>query len=134
MLVASMVSGWLLYLPVIVLIAGLAHFDVRHAAAARTGFRSLLMASLGVCAFRAIGLILAAVTNTMQEAIILIQLLYMPMLFLSGATIPSAMLPEVGADAGGVHAGLLPGDRLPGDLLPQSDHLRQRPRRWARCC
>src|SRR5260370_37575883 len=52
-----------------------------------------VMASLGVCAFRAIGLILAAVTNTMQEATIAIQIVYMPMLFLSGATIPAAMLP-----------------------------------------
>ena len=52
-----------------------------------------MLCSLGVCAFRAIGLILASVTNTMQEATILIQILYMPMLFLSGATIPAASLP-----------------------------------------
>ena len=52
------------------------------------------MASLGVCSLRAIGLILAAVTNTMAEATIAIQSVYMPMLFLSGATIPAAMLPN----------------------------------------
>ena len=91
-LVASMVSGWLLYLPVIVLIAGLAHF--LYAMPLPQNWISLfLMASLGVCAFRAIGLILAAVTNTMAEANILIQMLYMPMLFLSGTTIPASILP-----------------------------------------
>jgi imidazolonepropionase-like amidohydrolase/ABC-type multidrug transport system permease subunit len=91
-LIASMASGLLLYLPVIALIAGLAH--VIYAMPLPQHWISLvLMASLGVCAFRAIGSILAAVTNTMAEANILIQLLYMPMLFLSGTTIPSSVLP-----------------------------------------
>jgi len=49
--------------------------------------------SIGVVAFRAIGLILAAVANSVQESNILIQSLYMPMLFLSGATFPMTMLP-----------------------------------------
>ena len=49
----------------------------------------------------------------------------MPMLFLSGATIPAAILPDVGADPGAVHAGVLSGERLPGDLLPQPEHPRQ---------
>ena len=92
LLIASMVSGWLLYLPVIVLITGLAH--VLYAMPLPRHWISLfLMASLGVCSFRAIGLILAAITNTMAEANILIQLVYMPMLFLSGTTIPSSILP-----------------------------------------
>ena len=92
MLVASMVSGWLLYLPVIVLIAGLAHF-IYAMPLPRHWISLVVMASLGVCALRAIGLILAAITNTMAEANILIQLVYMPMLFLSGTTIPSSILP-----------------------------------------
>ena len=129
-LVAAMVSGWLLYLPGARRAAGAGAFPIRHAAAAATGSRCSLMVTLGVCALRAIGLILAAVTNTMQEAMIAIQLLYMPMLFLSGATIPAAMLPKWAQTRGGVHAGLLPGERLPGHLLPQSDHLRQPARRW----
>jgi imidazolonepropionase-like amidohydrolase/ABC-type multidrug transport system permease subunit len=91
-LAASMASGWLLYLPVLVTLLGLAHFQYampwpRHL------ISLFLMASLGVCAFRAIGLILASVANTMQEATVLIQVLYMPMLFLSGVTFPSAGLP-----------------------------------------
>jgi imidazolonepropionase-like amidohydrolase/ABC-type multidrug transport system permease subunit len=91
-LVASMASGLLLYLPVIVLITGLAHF-IYAMPLPQHWISLVLMASLGVCALRSLGLILAAVTNTMAEANILIQLLYMPMLFLSGTTIPSSILP-----------------------------------------
>jgi imidazolonepropionase-like amidohydrolase/ABC-type multidrug transport system permease subunit len=92
-LLAAMVSGWLLYLPVLFGLLGLAHF-VYAMPMPRNWFSLFLMVTLGVCAFRAIGLILASVTNTMQEAMIAIQLLYMPMLFLSGATIPAALLPK----------------------------------------
>ena len=93
LLVASMASGWLLYLPVLVVIVGLAHW--LYAMPLPQNWGSLfIMVSLGVCGFRAIGLILASVANTMQEAMIFIQILYMPMLFLSGATIPAAILPK----------------------------------------
>jgi imidazolonepropionase-like amidohydrolase/ABC-type multidrug transport system permease subunit len=91
-LVAAMISGWLIYMPVLIVLVALAHF--LYAMPLPQNWLSLfVLASVGVCAFRAIGSILAAVTNTMQEATIAIQLLYMPMLFLSGATVPSAILP-----------------------------------------
>ena len=92
-LAASMAAGWLLYLPIVILLIGLAHFAYAMPIP-RQWFSLLLMASLGVCSMRAIGLILAAVTNTMQEAMILTQVFYLPMLILSGATVPSAMLPK----------------------------------------
>jgi imidazolonepropionase-like amidohydrolase/ABC-type multidrug transport system permease subunit len=92
-LVAAMLSGWLLFLPVLFLLVGLAHF-LYAMPMPQNWFSLFLMASLGVCSMRAIGLILAAVTNTMAEITIIIQIVYMPMLFLSGATIPSAMLPK----------------------------------------
>jgi len=92
-LVAAMVSGWLLYLPVPVILVAVAHFQ--YAMPLPHNWISLFfMVTLGVCALRALGLILAAVTNTMQEAMIAIQVLYMMMLFLSGATIPAAILPK----------------------------------------
>jgi imidazolonepropionase-like amidohydrolase/ABC-type multidrug transport system permease subunit len=91
-LVAAMVSGWLLYLPVVALLLAVARLQYGMPLP-RNWISLFLMVTLGVCAFRAIGLILASVANTMQEAMIAIQLLYMPMLFLSGATIPAAMLP-----------------------------------------
>jgi imidazolonepropionase-like amidohydrolase/ABC-type multidrug transport system permease subunit len=92
-LVAAMLSGWLLFLPVLFLLVGLAHF-LYAMPMPQNWFSLFLMASLGVCSLRAIGLIMAAVTNTMAEATIAIQSLYMPMLFLSGATVPAAMLPK----------------------------------------
>jgi imidazolonepropionase-like amidohydrolase/ABC-type multidrug transport system permease subunit len=92
-LTAAMLSGWILYLPVPVLLIAISH--MKYGMPLPQNWISLfVMVSLGVCAFRAIGLIMAAVTNTMQEAMIFIQLLYLPMLFLSGATVPSAILPK----------------------------------------
>jgi imidazolonepropionase-like amidohydrolase/ABC-type multidrug transport system permease subunit len=93
LLVAAMVSGWLLYMPVVATLLGIAHFKYGMPFP-RNWISLFMMASLGVCAFRAIGLILASVSNTTQEAMIATQSLYMPMLFLSGATVPSAMLPK----------------------------------------
>ncbi len=93
LLVAAMISGWLLYLPVAVVLVGLAHFQ--YGMPFPQHWLSLLvMVTLGVCSLRAIGLILASVTNTMQEAMIGVQILYMSMLFLCGATIPAALLPN----------------------------------------
>src|SRR5437764_14102846 len=92
-LMAATASGWLLYLPVLILLVLIAHFFYAMPMP-RNWISLVVMVSLGVCALRAIGLILASVANTMQEAMIAIQLLYMPMLFLSGATIPAALLPN----------------------------------------
>src|SRR5678816_1255442 len=81
-LLAAMVSGWLLFLPTAIVTIGLAHFLYRMPLPANW-FSLLCMVTLGVCSMRSIGLILAAVTNTMAEATIAIQVVYMPMLFLS---------------------------------------------------
>ena len=52
-----------------------------------------LSRTLGCFAFRSIGLIIAAVANSAAESNVLVQLLYMPMLFLSGATFPISSMP-----------------------------------------
>ena len=54
----------------------------------------LLFVCLGSIAFRSLGLIIAAVVNSSQESNILIQPIYMAMLFLSGATIPITFMPH----------------------------------------
>ena len=59
-LIAAMISGWLLFLPVLILLVGLAHF-LYAMPIPPNWFSLFLMASLGVCSLRAIGLILAAV-------------------------------------------------------------------------
>lgn len=93
MLVASFVVGLLNFVPVFVLVLVLANrlygMAIPHNLASLTIF-----VLVGVVAFRAIGLMLGSVANSMQEAQILIQSLYMPMLFLSGATIPVSVMPE----------------------------------------
>lgn len=87
LLVASMVTGWMIFLPYILLLITVSHYWYnmpwpRHSLAL------IVFISIGLVAFRAIGLVIASVANTMQEGTILVQLLYFPMLFLSGATFP----------------------------------------------
>src|SRR5438874_11385933 len=52
-----------------------------------------LFAIIACVAFRSIGLIIASVVNSSQESLILIQPLYMAMLFLSWATFPLSVVP-----------------------------------------
>jgi ABC-2 type transporter len=54
----------------------------------------LLFLAIGALAFRAVGLIVASVANSVAESTVLVQLLYMPMLFLSGAMMPTSMMPR----------------------------------------
>ena len=54
-----------------------------------------VIGSLGLFAFAGIGMVVASVTNTMQETQILCNLLWFTFMFLSGATAPFAQLPEV---------------------------------------
>ncbi len=92
-LVASLTSGWVIYMPIVILLVCLSHFIYGMPFPGRI-YSLFCLITLGVFAFRAIGLILASVANSMQGSQILIQLLYMPMLFLSGATFPVTMLPQ----------------------------------------
>ena len=93
LLVASIVTGWMILLPYVFVMFGAGAFPLRHAVAADAWARFCFSSPSASLAFRAIGLILAAVANSMQESQILIQLLYLPMLFLSGATFPLSMFP-----------------------------------------
>jgi imidazolonepropionase-like amidohydrolase/ABC-type multidrug transport system permease subunit len=92
LLIASVITGWILYMPNVILIFTLAHFlygmPWPHSMPS-----ILLFTTLAICGFRSIGLILASVVNSMQESQLLVQLIYLPMLFLSGATFPLTMFP-----------------------------------------
>ena len=52
-----------------------------------------ILVTFGSAAFSSLGLIVASVTNTMQETQIINQLLWTGFLFLSGATVPLAIFP-----------------------------------------
>src|SRR5262249_28016137 len=92
-LIASIVTGWLIYLPAVLLVCGLAH-RIYGMPLPERWLSLFAMVTLGVFAFRSIWLILASIFTSTQESTLGIALLYMPMLFLSGATFPAAMLPS----------------------------------------
>lgn len=92
LLIASTVTGWILFMPYVLVMFALAHFVYAMPWPANM-LSILLFATVGITAFRAIGMILAAVANSMQESQILVQLVYLPMLFLSGATFPVSLFP-----------------------------------------
>ena len=92
-LVGSLLTGWLVFLPTVIFFLVIAR--LRYGMPVPTHALSLIvMVSAGVLAFRGIGLIIASVVNSMAESQVVIQLLYLPMLMLSGATIPLNILPD----------------------------------------
>jgi ABC-type multidrug transport system permease subunit len=52
-----------------------------------------VLLSLGIVTFATLGLVIASVTNTMQETQIINQIIWFIFLFVSGATVPFPMLP-----------------------------------------
>jgi imidazolonepropionase-like amidohydrolase/ABC-type multidrug transport system permease subunit len=92
-LAASVTTGLLLFIPTILIVFSLAHFLYGMPFPARP-ISVLAFLAIGAVAFRAIGLIIAAVANTTAESNLLVQVLYMPMLFLGGATFPASILPR----------------------------------------
>lgn len=91
-IVASLVSGLVAFLPSVFLFFFFAA-TVYRMPLPHNLFSIVLFVSVGVVAFRAMGMIIAAVVNSAQEANILTQILYLPMLFLSGATFPLSIMP-----------------------------------------
>jgi len=92
-LVSSLIVSLLNYLPLAALLIILANRVYGMPMPDRLG-SLFLFVSLGLLAFCSIGNIIAAVVNSMQEAQIVGQLFYMPMLLLGGATIPVALMPN----------------------------------------
>ena len=94
MLASSIVANYVLTLPTVALELLFARliFGVR-------GFGDLasliIMVTVGVISFASMGLVVASVTNTMQETQVLNQLIWLPLIFLSGATVPLPDLPKV---------------------------------------
>jgi len=94
LLVASMVTGWMIFLPYILLLLTMSHYFY-HMKWPNHMMALVAFISLALVTFRAIGLVIASVANNMQEGTILVQLLYFPMLFLSGATFPIQYGPPI---------------------------------------
>lgn len=92
-LVASLVVGLVSYLPSVLLTFLIAKFY--YGMATPQHWPALVLFTIiAIVAFRSIGLIIASVANSMAESQILTQLLYFPMMFLSGSTFPIAAFPN----------------------------------------
>jgi imidazolonepropionase-like amidohydrolase/ABC-type multidrug transport system permease subunit len=92
LLVASVVTGWILYMPNVLLIFTLAHF-LYGMPWPQSMASILIFITLAIIGFRSMGMIIASIVNSMQESQLVVQLIYLPMLFLSGATFPLSMFP-----------------------------------------
>ena len=93
LLAASMLTGLLIFLPALILIFVLAN-RLYGMPVPGNLFSLLVFVSIATVAFRSIGLIIASVVNSSQESQILIQPIYLGMLFLSGVTIPLSVFPK----------------------------------------
>jgi imidazolonepropionase-like amidohydrolase/ABC-type polysaccharide/polyol phosphate export permease len=92
-LMAGMVASMVMYMPVALLLLTLAN-RVYHVPFPTQWPSLFLFMACGAAAFCALGNMIAAVVNSMQEAQVVINLFYLPMLMLSGATIPITSLPN----------------------------------------
>jgi ABC-type multidrug transport system permease subunit len=94
MLASSVLANFVLTLPTVIVILALARFAYHvH------DFGNILAAFLFICvgtvSFGSLGLVVASITNTMQETQVLNKLLWLPLIFLSGATVPLPDLPKM---------------------------------------
>lgn len=94
MIASSIVANFALILPTVILQLVLARF-VYHVSQFGDLISVFALVVLGIASFGALGLIVASVTNTVQETQIINQLLWLALLFLSGATLPLAMMPRM---------------------------------------
>jgi ABC-type multidrug transport system permease subunit len=92
MLASSIVANYVLTLPTIAteLLLARVLFHVHHFG---NWSSIILLMTVGTISFGSLGLVVASVTNTMQETQVINQLLWLPLIFLSGATFPLAYLP-----------------------------------------
>jgi ABC-type multidrug transport system permease subunit len=81
-------------LPTVIVILLLTHF-VFHVNHLGNLWAAFLFVCAGTVSFGSLGLVVASITNTMQETQVLNQLMWLPLIFLSGATFPLTFLPRV---------------------------------------
>jgi ABC-2 type transport system permease protein len=94
MIASSVIANYALILPTVIVELVLARY-VYHVTQFGNLVSLFVLVILGITSFGALGLIVASVTNTMQETQIINQLLWFALIFLSGATLPLAVLPNV---------------------------------------
>ncbi len=93
LLASSIVANYVLTLPIVILELFFARV-IFHVPSLGNPVSLFILVSVGIVSFGSLGLVVASVTNTMQETQVLNQLLWLPLIFLSGATFPLAYLPR----------------------------------------
>jgi ABC-type multidrug transport system permease subunit len=94
MLASSVFANFVLTLPTVVVMLLIARF-MFHVHDMGNLLSAFLFVCAGTVSFGSLGLVVASITNTMQETQVLNQLMWLPLIFLSGATFPLAFLPKV---------------------------------------
>jgi ABC-2 type transport system permease protein len=93
MLASSIISNYIMTLPSIVIEFFLARW-IFHMPTVGNLTGVFVLVTAGTISFASLGLVVASVTNTMQETQIINQVIWFVFLFLSGATIPLPVLPS----------------------------------------
>ena len=92
MLASSLLANFVLTVPTISVELFLAR-AVFHVPSLGDIFSLVVLVTVGTISFGSLGLVVASITNTMQETQVLNQLIWLPLIFLSGATFPLSYLP-----------------------------------------
>jgi ABC-2 type transport system permease protein len=92
MLASSVFANFVLTLPTVIVELLVARM-VFHVGELGNLFAAFLFVCAGTVSFGSLGLVVASVTNTMQETQVINQLMWLPLIFLSGATFPLTYLP-----------------------------------------
>ncbi len=95
MLASSLLSNYFLTLPTIVIEFCLSRWVFSHGGTSVISPSVFVLVTAGTISFASLGLIVASVTNTMQENQIINQIILFVFLFISGATIPFPILPNL---------------------------------------
>ena len=93
MLASSLLANYVLTLPTVSVEVFLARF-IFHVPSLGNLLSLAVLVTVGTVSFGSLGLVVASVTNTMQETQVLNQIIWLPLIFLSGATFPLAYLPN----------------------------------------
>ena len=93
MLASSVLANFVLTLPTVCLELLLAR-TLFHVSDLGNLVSVAVLVTAGVVSFGSLGLVVASVTNTMQETQVLNQIIWLPLIFLSGATLPLPFLPK----------------------------------------
>ncbi len=93
MLASSILANFVLTLPTVTTVFLFARF-IFHVHEFGNLFAAFCFVCIGTISFGSLGLVVASITNTMQETQVLNQIIWLPLIFLSGATFPLTFLPK----------------------------------------